>query len=268
VLKPSYFDDPKIYNRIVRLWQRLEDFILKDISRRLLAQNSMTPTADRLIARLRVMGESKEEIQKKLSEIMKVSREELKKVLQDAVLTSWEDEREIYESHDIDLKPPLENDNVIRIIDAEYKKSLGELENLSKSTMNQAYSDLGRMIDEAEMRVASGIQNYNSAICDVLDEYAGRGIYVDYPTGARRTLEAAVRCAVVTSANQTAAQMQLEYMREAKTNLLLVSGHLGARTAQKGQPPYADHSAWQARVYHIKDEDLKKLTSTTVADTG
>ncbi len=63
------------------------------------------------------------------------------------------------------------------------------------------------MLDEADLRVAAGVQSYSAAVYDILDRYAVQGIYVDYPSGARRTLEAAVRCCVVTSMNQTAAQV-------------------------------------------------------------
>ena len=130
--------------------------------------------------------------------------------------------------------------------------------------MRQSQIDLINMLDEADLRVAAGVQSYSAAICDILDRYAGKGIEVSYPTGAKRPLEAAVRCCVVTGMVQTASKVSLEYIKEAKTNLILVSAHLGARTAQKGKPPYADHSVWQGRVFHIKDEDLEKLTTTTV----
>ena len=122
-------------------------------------------------------------------------------------------------------------------------------------------NDLIDMMDQADLRVAAGVQSYSAAVCQIIDEYAGRGIVVTYPSGTKRSLEAAVRCCVVTGMNQMAAQVSLEYIKEAKTNLVLVSAHLGARTAQNGRPPYADHSAWQGKIYHIKDEDLSRLTS-------
>ena len=223
----------------------------------------MTATADRLIWKLKQMGESRRAIENKLSKLTGLTRHELKKILQEAVMVSWKDDKESMEQwlgNNV-VKSPLENAAVIRVMDAEYKKSLGELENLTRTTMNQSQIDLINMLDEADIRVAAGVQSYSAAVCDILDRYAGRGIYVDYPSGTQRTLEAAVRCCVVTSMSQTASKVSLEYIKEAKTNLVLVSAHLGARTAQKGRPPYADHSAWQGKVFHIKDEDLDRLTS-------
>lgn len=260
MLKPDYFTNKE--DRLLELYRQLEDFILKDITRRLLSAGEMTATADRLIWKLKQMGESQTKIEIKLRKMSGLTKKELRRLLQDAVIASWKDDNTILKRL-LGYLPrnPLKNPAVIRIMDAEYKKSLGELENLTRTTMKQSQIDLINMLDEADLRVAAGVQSYSAAVCDILDKYAGRGIYVDYPSGTRRTLEAAVRCCVVTSMSQTASKVSLEYIKEANTNLILVSAHLGARTAQKGRPPYADHSAFQGRVFHIRDEDLKRLTT-------
>lgn len=124
------------------------------------------------------------------------------------------------------------------------------------------------MLDEADMRVASGVQRYSAAVCDILDRYAGRGIVVQYPTGTRRTLEAAVRCCVVTSMNQTATQVTNQYIVEAKSEYAFVSAHLGARTQPKGQPSLAGHDNWQGRVYRIvgREPEYPDLLESTGYD--
>ena len=170
-------------------------------------------------------------------------------------MTSWKDDSSTFKQLGIEISNPLENEAVIAVMDSEYKKSMGELSNLTRTTMKQSQIDLMNMMDEAEIRVASGVQSYSAAVCDILDKYAGRGMIIEYPTGARRTLEAAVRMCVVTSMNQTAAQVTNQYILEAESAYVLVSAHLGARTQQKGQPPLADHSAWQGRVFKIRGSE-------------
>lgn len=250
MLYPEYFHGRS--NRIIELYEILSSWILKEGTRLLLNAGEMTGTADRLLYKLRMMGESQEAIEKKLHTLTGLTRKELRSLLQDAVLTSWEDDRATLGQLGIELSNPLENAAVIRVMDAEFNKSLGELSNLTRTTMKQSQIDLINMLDEADLRVTAGVQNYSAAVCDILDRYAGRGIYVDYPSGARRTLEAAVRCCVVTSMNQTAAQVTNQYIVEAGAEYVLVSAHMGARVAQKGQPQEADHSAWQGRVYKIR----------------
>lgn len=255
MLKPEYYNNNEKIERILEIYRQLENFILTDISRRLLKAGEMTGTADRLIWKLQQMGESKEEIMRKLQEITKLSRAELKVLLQDAVMTSWADEQPIYEQIGISVKSPLENAVVMQVMDAQYKKSLGELSNLTRTTMNQSQMDLINMLDEADMQVALAGRSYTAAICDILDRYAGKGIYVNYPSGTRRTLEAAVMCCVRTSAAQMAGQISAHYVAEGGIEYVVTSAHLGARVAQKGQPPCADHSAWQGRIFKIEGSE-------------
>lgn len=253
MLKPEYFEGKE--TKLLSLYQALEDFILKDITRRLLSAGEMTATADRLIWKLQQMGESQAEIEQKLRKLTGLTQKELRSLLQDAVLTSWEDDRATLGQLGIELSNPLKNAAVIRVMDAEYKKSLGELTNLTRTTMKQSQIDLINMLDEADLRVAAGVQSYSAAVCDILDRYAGRGIYVDYPSGTRRTLESAVRLCVVTSMNQTAAQVTNQYIVEGGIEYVLVSAHLGARLAQKGQPALASHADWQGKVYRIRGSE-------------
>lgn len=255
MLPPEYFYGKS--DRMIELYEQLQIFILKDISRRLLSAGEMTATADRLIWKLQQMGESRRAIENKLSRLTGLTRHELKKILQDAVMVSWKNDKESLEQwlgNNV-VKSPLVNPAVIRVMDAEYKKSLGELTNLTRTTMKQSQIDLINMLDEADLRVAAGVQSYSAAVCDILDRYAGRGIYVDYPSGTRRTLEAAVRCCVVTSMNQAAAQVTNQYIVEAGAEYVLISAHLGARTQGKGQPYLAGHDNWQGKVYRIRGNE-------------
>ncbi len=268
MLYPTYFDNNPHQEKILNLYRQLEDYILTDIANRLLKNAHVTATADRLIWRLNQLGESREEILKKLQEITKLSRPALREMLQDAVMTSWADEEPFYRDLGVAVANPLDNPEVRQIMDIQYKRSLGELNNLTRTTMEQSQKDLINMLSETDMRIAFGAQSPTAAVCEIIDRYAAQGVEVLYPTinkrtgkQTKRTLEAAVRCAVVTSAMRMTNQVTLEYMKQTKTNYMIVSAHIGSRTGGKGQPEYADHSLWQGRKYFIKDEDLERLTT-------
>lgn len=250
MLPPEYFHGKE--RRILSLYQELEDFIMTDISRRILQTGGMTATADRLIWRLTQMGESRAAIEQKLQSLTKLTQQELRKILQNAVLTSWDNDKDILLGINENISPPLENPEVIVVMDAEFKKTLGELANLTRTTLDQSQKDLINLLDEVDMRIASGVQSYASAVNDVLDNYVGKGLMVDYPTGTRRTLEAAVRCCVVTSMNQTAAQVTNQYITQAQTNYVLVSAHLGART---GKDEHSNHAGWQGKAYCLRGSE-------------
>lgn len=265
MLEPDYFQDK--CDRMIEIFGELEDYILKDIAQRLL-KSGMSGTADRLIWKLEQMGEHRSTILAKLSKLTKMSKQELRDLLQEAVLTSWKDDISTFNKLGIVPSDPLKNKAVMSVMNAEYIKSMGELENLTRTTIDRSQQDLIRMLDEAEIRVASGVQSYSSAICDILDNYAAGGVKISYPTGTERTLESAVRMAVVTSMNQTSAQVTNQYIVEGNIEYVLVSAHLGARPQKKGQPYLAGHENWQGRVYRIRgsEEGFPNLVEKTGYD--
>ena len=266
MLEPDYFYGKS--DVLISYEQELEDWILQDIAMRLLKAEAMAGTTDMELYKLRQLGLHQNEIVKRLSALTQKSTAEIRRLLQDAVLTSWDDDKSTLSRLGIDAVSPLENPVVMELLDAEFKKTLGEVNNLTRSTMMQSQRDLMNMLNEAEMRVSAGVQSYSAAVCDILDQYGKTGVMVDYPTGTRRTLEAAVRMCVVTSMNQTAAQVTNHYIAEHNVEYVLVSAHLGARTQGKGQPYLAGHDNWQGRCYKISgsEPDAPNLAETTGYD--
>ncbi len=266
MLEPDYFYGKS--DVLISYEQELEDWILQDIAMRLLKAEAMAGTTDMELYKLRQLGLHQNEIVKRLSALTQKSTAEIRRLLQDAVLTSWDDDKSTLSRLEIDAVSPLENPVVMELLDAEFKKTLGEVNNLTRSTMMQSQRDLMNMLNEAEMRVAAGVQSYSAAVCDILDQYGRAGVMIDYPTGTRRTLEAAVRMCVVTSMNQTAAQVTNHYIAEHNVEYVLVSAHLGARTQGKGQPYLAGHDNWQGRCYKISgsEPDAPNLAETTGYD--
>lgn len=266
MLDPEYFYGKS--DTLISYEQELEDWILQDIAMRLLKAGSVAGTTDMELYKLQQLGMHQNEIVKQLSSLTQKTTAEIRKLLQDAVLTSWDDDKSTLSRLGIDAISPLENPVVMELLNAEFKKTLGEVNNLTRSTMMQSQRDLMNMLNEAEMRVAAGAQSYSAAVCDILDQYGKTGVMIDYPTGTRRTLEAAVRMCVVTSMNQTAAQVTNHYIAEHNVEYVLVSAHLGARTQGKGQPYLAGHDNWQGKCYKISgsEPDVPNLAEMTGYD--
>lgn len=266
MLDPEYFYGKS--DTLISYEQELEDWILQDIAMRLLKAGSVAGTTDMELYKLQQLGMYQNEIVKRLSSITQKTTAEIRRLLQDAVLTSWDDDRSTLSRLGIDAISPLENPVVMELMNAEFQKTLGEVNNLTRSTMMQSQRDLMNMLNEAEMRVAAGAQSYSAAVCDILDQYGKTGVMIDYPTGTRRTLEAAVRMCVVTSMNQTAAQVTNHYIAEHNVEYVLVSAHLGARTQGKGQPYLAGHDNWQGKCYKISgsEPDAPNLAEMTGYD--
>ena len=259
---PDYFYGKS--DKLVEMYQELEDWIIKDITMRLMKSGELSGTADRELWKLQQMGLHNTEIVKRISQVTGKSRDEVRRLLRDSVMTSFSDDADVLEKL-MDIQTPLQNNAAIMAMNAEMMKTFGELSNLTRTTMMQTQTDLLNMLNEVDYRVASGMQSYSSAVCEVLDRYAQSGVVIDYPTGARRSLEAAVRCCIVTSMNQTAAQVTNQYIAQGGIEYVLVSAHMGARHDKKHPEGLQSHDHWQGKVYKIvgRDEDTPNLLEAT-----
>ena len=262
MLTPDYFYGKS--DKLVEMYQELEDWIIKDIAMRLMKSGELSGTADRELWKLQQMGLHNTEIVKRISQMTGKSRDEVRRLLRDSVMTSFSDDADVLEKL-MDIQTPLQNNAAIMAMNAEMMKTFGELSNLTRTTMMQTQTDLLNMLNEVDYRVASGMQSYSSAVCEVLDRYAQNGVVIDYPTGARRSLEAAVRCCIVTSMNQTAAQVTNQYIVQGGIEYVLVSAHMGARHDKKHPEGLQSHDHWQGKVYKIvgRDEDTPNLLEAT-----
>lgn len=248
VLEPEYFYGKT--DRMVEMYQELEDWILQDIANRLIKGGMLSGTADRELWKLQQMGLHEQEIIKRLSILTGKSRTEIRRLLQDSVMTAFSNDKEVLE-HIAEVVPLLQNNDVIVAMNAEFTKTLGELDNLTRTTMLQSQKDLLNLLNEVDFRVASGMQSYSSAVCEVLDRYSKSGVMVDYPSGARKSLEAAVRCCIVTSMNQTAAEVTNQYIIQNNIEYVVISEHAGARYDPKNPTGLSSHDWWQGRAYKI-----------------
>lgn len=265
MLTPDYFYGKT--DKLIEMYQELEDWILQDIAMRLMKSGELSGTADRDLWKLQQMGLHKNEIVKRISILTGKSRNEVRRLLQESVMTSFSDDQNVLERL-MEVQPPLQNNMVIMSMNAEMMKTFGELSNLTSTTMAQSQKDLLNLLNEVDFRVASGLQSYSSAICEVLDRYAENGVYVNYPTGSKRSLESAVRCCIVTSMNQTAAQVTNQYIVQADAEYVLVSAHMGARHDKNNPTQLQSHDYWQGKVYKIRgaDPDAPNLLETTGYD--
>ena len=250
MLRPDYFYGKT--DKLVEMYQDLENWIISDIATRLIKSGELSGTADRELWKLQQMGLHNTEIVKRISEMSGKSRNEVRRLLRDSVMTSFSDDKEVLTQISAsDIISPLKNNTAILAMNAELIKTFGELDNLTKTTINQTQKDLLNMLNKVDYRVASGMQSYSSAVCEVLDRYAESGVMVEYPTGTKRSLESAVRCCIVTSMNQTAAQVTNIYIAQYKIEYVLVSAHPGARYDKKNPTGISSHDHWQGKAYKI-----------------
>ena len=117
----------------------------------------------------------------------------------------------------------------------------GVFENLTRTTAHTATKQFENALDRAWLQIASGGFDYNAAIRKTIKDLARQGVAsVTYPSGHTDALEVAVRRAVVTGCNQTAAKAQIALMDELGTDLVETTAYRGARPS---------HAGWQGQIF-------------------
>jgi hypothetical protein len=166
----------------------------------------------------------------------------------------------------INKAPRLENltEDEKKILNAAYKRTNGEIRNLTKTTAANINSQFVKSCDSAWWKSTHGISPA-TAIREAIDEVSKHGatiIYKNKETGKERrmSVESAVRMCVMTGLNQSNSEITLSACANAGIKNVLVSSHLGARYTNKIEP--ANHMSWQGKIYTLSDKLIKKYGGT------
>lgn len=146
-----------------------------------------------------------------------------------------------------------------KLLDAAYKRTRGEIRNLTQTTAADLNQQFLKSCDAAWWKATHGISK-NIAIREAISEVSKYGTHVVYRNNGKdrkMTVEAAVRMCVLTGINQANAEIMLTECANAGLRTVLVSSHIGARYTDHDEP--ANHQSWQGKIYSISDSLLKKI---------
>lgn len=243
MLTPDYLE--KLPDDVVALWQAVEDDILQDVARRIKAMDELdplTPTAAWQAWRLEQVQAVRQDVTATLAKYSDRSRNSIRHLMLDAGLETLAADDEIYQDAGLTPSPVQDSEPLNNLLNAGYRQTLGTWQNLTATTAATVTGAFESRLDRAWLQVSSGAFDYNTAIRSAVDELADHLPGVTYPSGHTDTLEVAVRRAVLTGVNQTAAKLQLARAEEMGCEFVEVTAHEGARP---------EHALWQGKVYHI-----------------
>ncbi|GLX74721.1 hypothetical protein FBDF15_08540 [Faecalibacterium duncaniae] len=239
MLAPDYLDHAP--DRLVLLWQQVEDDILRDVARRISKMDTMTPTANWQLWRYEQTKALRQDVVKKLARYTGKSEAEIRRLMQEAATRAMEAEDEIYYHYGKEPTPFADNATLQALLNAGYQQTAGTFHNLTATTANTVSGQFEAALDRAHLKVSSGAFDYKSAVKSAVDSLADTMKYVTYPTGHTDTLEVAARRAVLTGVNQTGAKLQVARADEMGVEFFETTAHGGAR-------PF--HAEWQGRQFH------------------
>lgn len=258
-LNPNYLNS--LPNTLVEMYSLVEIDILEDMARRISTYDFFIPAAMHQNQKLQELGMVQEDIIKALAAMTGQTQQEIVDLLTEASEVAIEDDVEYYKAADVYKPDEINSEALHKQLNAGLLQTQQAFFNITATTAMTATKQFERALDRAWTQINSGGMDYNTAFHRAIKDLSEAGIgAIEYPSGRIDSLEVAVRRAVVTGVNQTAAKTQEALADELNVELVEVTAHGGARP---------EHAKWQGQVFSrngdieidgVKYKDLREAT--------
>lgn len=237
-------------DRIIALYQQLEDDILSAVIRRILKMGYVSEASKHQLEVLQAAGLLYDDIVQLIADRTDACTAQVKALFEDAGVQTVAIDNSLHEAAGalpIDIR---QDSSTRQVLEAGYKKTLGTMRNLVSTTATQTQTAFIQTCDRIYMQVSSGAFSYQEAIMNALRALADTGAEVVYPTKHKDRMDVAVRRCVLTGVSQTAAAVSLRQAEDAGCYLMEITAHSGARH---------DHAKWQGQLVTITGKDAGKI---------
>ncbi len=260
MLEPHYLQ--QIADGAEQIASELHEYIIRQIVDRMMlrigrGEDYLFTSSDHWrIQILQDAGYLLEDITAELSKYTRLQEKEIREAMEDAGVKALEYDDKIYQTAGLSPMPLMQSPALIRLMERNYLATLGEWNNYTRSTVEATQRLFLKECDIAYNKVMSGAVSYNQAVREAIEAVVSNGVYVEYPSGHRDTIETATARAVRTGIAQAAGDISLKCMEEMDWDIILVSAHIGARTGDGGQNP-GNHLWWQGQFYSRTGKDRR-----------
>lgn len=232
-------DFARIERQANQIYSNLELDIIEEIATRIgnFGYANMVVLNDLRIAQ--EMGYLYEDIVKLVAEYNNTTVEEVNKIFYEAGEKSLKFDDKIYKEAGLNPVPLQQSENIKQIMNATIQRTSGNLQNLCMTTANTAQTQFYNAINNAYMYTSTGVKSYTQAILDEIKNISRQGAIIQYPSGAKRSIESAVRTNIVTAINQNCGKIQEARADELGWDLMEITAHSGARP---------EHARWQGKI--------------------
>lgn len=271
MLEPHYLQ--QIADGAEQIASELHEYIIRQIVDRMMIRigrgdSYLLTSSDRWrIEVLQDAGYLLEDITAELSKYTRRQEKEIKAAMEEAGVKALEYDDKIYQAAGLSPMPLTQSPALIRLMERNYSATLGEWRNYTQSAAQAAQRLFLNECDLAYNKVMSGAVSYSQAVREAVETAVSGGVYMDYPTGHRDTIETATARAVRTGIAQAAGDISIKRMEEMDWDIILVSAHIGARTGDGGQNP-GNHLWWQGQFYSRTGKDKRFLNFYEVTGYG
>ena len=228
-----------IEKQATALYESLELEIIEEIATRIARVGHANTVVLNDIMIAQEMGVLYQDIVRLVAEYNNTSYEKVAEIFNQAGVQTLKFDDKIYTEAELNPLPIKQSPGMIQMLNATIEKTSGNLQNLVMTTANTAQTQFINAMNNAYMYVSTGVKSYTSAIIDEIRNLSSQGAMIEYPSGARRSLESAVRMNIVTSVNQNCGKLQELRADEMGWDLMEITAHSGARP---------EHAHWQGKI--------------------
>lgn len=229
----------KIEKQANSIYNNLELQIIEEIATRIARVGYANTVVINDLRIAQEIGYLYEDIIKLVAEYNNTTIEEVNRIFYEAGEKSLKFDDKIYKEAGLQPLPLKQNESIKQIMNATILRTSNNLQNLAMTTANTAQTQFINAMNNAYMYVSTGVKSYTSAIIDEIRNLSSQGAMIEYPSGARRSLESAVRMNIVTSVNQNCGKLQELRADEMGWDLMEITAHSGARPS---------HAEWQGKI--------------------
>lgn len=229
----------KIERQANQLYADLELEIIEEIATRIANFGYANTVVSNDVKLAQEMGYLYEDIIKLVAEYNNTTVEEVNRIFYEAGEKSLKFDDKIYKEAGLNPIPLQQSESIKQVMNAAILRTAGNLQNLCMTTASTAQTQFYNSINMAYMEVSTGVKSYTQAIIDTIKNLSKQGAVITYPSGAKRSLESAVRTNVVTAINQNCGKIQETRADELGWDLMELTAHSGARP---------EHARWQGKI--------------------
>lgn len=229
----------KIEKQAIGIYQNLELQIIEEIATRIANFGYANAVVINNLRIAEEMGFLYQDIVRLVAEYNNTTYEDVNQIFYEAGEKTLKADDAIYKEAGLNPLPLQQSESIKQIMNATIIRTSNNLQNLAMTTANTAQTQFINAMNNAYMYVSTGVKSYTSAIIDEIRNLSSQGAMIEYPSGARRSLESAVRMNVVTSVNQNCGKLQELRADEMGWDLMEITAHSGARP---------EHAHWQGKI--------------------
>lgn len=185
------------------------------------------------------MGFLYQDIVRLVAEYNNTSYEKVAEIFNQAGAQTLKFDDKIYTEAGLNPLPINQSSSMVQILNSTIEKTAGNLQNLCMTTANTAQTQFYNAINLSYMEVSTGVKSYTQSFIDALKTIVQQGAIIEYPSGAKRSIESAVRMNIITGVNQTCGKLQELRANELGWDLMELTAHSGARPS---------HAEWQGKI--------------------